>query len=144
MIALTLVAEVAGRRVAFDAASVEAVVDLGTVMPTPLAPAHLVGLVALRSRVASVIDTAAALGLDARCEGTRALVVLVDGHRYALKVDRIEDVSAPLSVDARVEAGAGTGWRAAAIGTVDTAGGFALLLDPARIVAGPAPQRLTA
>ena len=60
---LFLIAHIAGRGVAIDSAQVESVVDIGHVTPTPRVARHIRGLAALRSRVVTVIDTHAALGL---------------------------------------------------------------------------------
>ena len=50
MAELLLIARLAGRRVAFPAAEVEAVVELEGMSPAPRAAPHVAGLSALRSR----------------------------------------------------------------------------------------------
>lgn len=134
---LVLVARVAGQRVAFDAALIESVIDLGKVVPVPLARRHVSGLAATRSRVLTVIDAAAAIGLPSVSDGNRAIVILCDGHRYAVRVDTVDDVAAPIGELAPFETSTGQAWREVATGMVDTEFGFALLIDPARLVAGP-------
>lgn len=131
---LAVIADVGGRRVAFDAAAVESVVDLAAITPIPLAPPHVAGLSALRSRVVTVIDTALALGMGAPCRGHRGVAVVIDGHRYVLRVDGVENVVAPLSTDANPQ-GLDGKWRAVAKATVETTSGLALMLDPRRLVA---------
>ncbi|HWU73325.1 MAG TPA: chemotaxis protein CheW, partial [Sphingomonas sp.] len=82
---LFLIAHIAGRGVAIDSAQVESVVDIGAVIPTPRAAPHIRGLAALRSRVVTVIDTHAALGLPKLAiAGSRAVITVVDGHHYAV------------------------------------------------------------
>ena len=69
------------------------------------------GLAALRSRVVTVIDTHAALGLPPTGRGARAVITHVDGHHYAMLVDSLEDVAPfellPLSPGIALDAG----WR---------------------------------
>lgn len=92
--ALFLIAQIAGRTVAIESAQVESVVDLGAVVPVPRADRQVRGLTALRSRVVTVIDTRAALGLPpARTEANRAVITIVDGQHYAILVDALEDVA---------------------------------------------------
>lgn len=90
---LFLLAQIAGRTVAIQSAHVESVVDIGTVIPVPRAERHVRGLAALRSRVVTVIDTRAALGLEAsERDASRAIITVVDGHHYAILVDALDDV----------------------------------------------------
>src|SRR6476469_3179954 len=65
MATLLLIVRLAGERVAFPAADVEAVVEIDNVVPAPGTPPHVAGLAALRSRVLTVIDCPASLGLPA-------------------------------------------------------------------------------
>ncbi|WP_298813461.1 chemotaxis protein CheW [uncultured Sphingomonas sp.] len=91
---LQLVAHVGGRGILFDATEVDSVVDLPAVVPAPGAPATIRGLAALRSRVATVIETHRVLGLAGAGEGgTRGVVTMIDGHLYAIAVDTLEDVA---------------------------------------------------
>lgn len=92
---LHLVAHVAGCGVLFDAARIDSVVDLGEIVPAPGAAPAVLGLAAMRSRVATVIDTARLLRATTDRDGTpgRAVVTLVDGHLYALMVDTLQDVA---------------------------------------------------
>lgn len=102
MMPLFLIAQIAGRMVAIESTQVESVVDIGTVVPVPRAERQVRGLTALRSRVVTVIDTCAALGLPpATTPASRAVITIVEGHHYAVLVDALEDVApfdlAPLS-----------------------------------------------
>lgn len=99
---LFLIAQIAGRTVGIESHQVESVIDIGTIIPVPRAERQVRGLAALRSRVVTVIDTRAALGLEAGPdEATRAVITIVDGHHYAVLVDALDDVApfelAPLS-----------------------------------------------
>jgi purine-binding chemotaxis protein CheW len=133
---LVLIATIAGQRVAIDAARIESVVDLWQVVPVPMAPDHVLGLAAVRSRVLTVIDAAAAVGLHATGTGNRALVMDVDGHSYALRVDAVCDVTAAVGSVMPFDSAAGANWAGIATSTIDTEFGFALMIDPARMISG--------
>ncbi len=146
MTRLVLLAWIAGQRVAFDTAAIEAVVDIADAVPVPFAPARVLGLSAIRSQVMTVIDCADAVGARSPVAG-RALVATIDGHRYALRVDTVEDVISAVS-NAVLDDAATIGlmspaWRAIAAGRLDLDDGFAVIVDPARL-AGSAPLALAA
>ncbi len=135
---LYLIATIAGQPVAIRASMVESVVDISSVAPVPLAPRHVAGLAALRSRVLTVVCCECALGLPETARtGGRAVVVSIDGHHYGLLVGSIEDAreidEAPQPVRARLE----PGWARVALGMLDYDGESLLLIDPERIVSGP-------
>lgn len=134
---LYLIASIAGQPVAIRASMVDSVVDLGAIAPVPLAPPHVTGLAALRSKVLTVICCECSLGLAETPSSTsRAVVVNIDGHFYGLLVGSIEDArvidEAPQPIRARLE----PGWARVAIGMLEYDGEALLLIDPERIVAG--------
>lgn len=134
---LFLIAQIAGRAVAIDSRQVESVVDIGSIVPVPCADRQVMGLAALRSRVVTVIDTHAALGLPpAEIHPTRAVITLVEGHHYAILVDSLEDVApfdlAPLSAGIVLD----RGWRATGCGIVERAGEPILAIDLRALVPG--------
>jgi purine-binding chemotaxis protein CheW len=139
---LLLIVRLAGRRVAFPSAEVEAVVELEGVTPAPGAAPHVAGLSALRSRVLTVIDGLASLGFGraAARDLPEAIVVPSGGHTYALLVDAVEDVVEPSGAAAPVAAPIGPGWDRVALGMVEAGGDLLLLVDPHRLIAGPAAQ----
>ncbi len=139
---LLLIATVAGRRVAFPAAEVEAVVELEGLTPVPCAAPHVGGLSALRSRVLTVIDCLASLELGCATAGgvMEAIVVPSGGHTYALLVDRVEDVVESISTAVPAQAPLGAGWDRVALGMVEAAGDLLLLADPHALIAGPQTQ----
>lgn len=143
MDALKLIARVGGQSVAIPAAPIESVVEVEAITPVPLAPPHVAGLAALRSRVLTVIDTYAAIGIEPAplTQERQAVVVTVDGHLYGLLVDEVEDVVRVPGEASAVPAGLGAGWACAALGLIDLAGRSMLLLDPAKLVAGPPARR---
>ncbi|MBX3561755.1 MAG: chemotaxis protein CheW [Sphingomonas sp.] len=139
---LVLIVRLAGRRTAFPAAEVEAVVELEGLTPAPRAAPHVAGLSALRSRVLTVIDGLASLELGcAVAEGLiEAIVVNSGGHPYALLVDEVEDVVEAAGAPQPMRAPIGPGWDRIAIGMVDVGEDLLLLVDPHLIIAGPSAQ----
>lgn len=133
---LVLVATIAGEQIAIDAADIEAVVDLWQIVRVPLAPDHIIGIAAVRSRVLTVVDAAAAVGLRAKATGNRAIVINTGGHRYALRVDAIAEVVAPIGEVLNFDGPFGNHWNGVAKGTIDTPHGFAVFVDPSRLVQG--------
>ena len=134
---LALIATIGGHLVALDAAELDSVVDLWQVVPVPLAADHIIGLAAVRSRVLTVVDAAAAVGLRAKATGNRAIVVAVAGHHYALRVDSIAEVVVPSSALLPVDNSVAFNWRGVASAMIDTPHGYALVIDPAALVAVP-------
>jgi purine-binding chemotaxis protein CheW len=139
---LLLIARLAGRRIAFPASEVEAVVELEALTPAPGAARHVAGLASLRSRVLTVIDSVAALDLGATAEVSLASAIVVpsDGHTYALLVDAVEDVIETDATRTPVAAPVGAGWGRVALGMIEAEGGLFLLVDPHALIAGPAAQ----
>ena len=135
MTELFLLATVGGHDIAVEACQIDAVIDIGEVTPVPRADAAIRGLAALRSRVATVVDTRAVLGLGTTPAGVRrAVTTHVDGHLYAFLVDALDDVAPferqPLTGGIAL----GAGWRAAAAGLVERGGRPLLILDLAALV----------
>ncbi len=90
---LFLIATVADRTVAIAAEQVESVVDVGEIVPVPGASPHVRGIAALRSRVVTVISSRYVFGAPTGLTvARRAIVTVVDGHRYAILVNGLEDV----------------------------------------------------
>lgn len=135
---LYLIATISGQPVAIHASLVESVVDLGAIAPVPLAPPHVAGLAALRSKVLTVICCECALGFAPTARGPRrAVVIQLDGHHYGLVVGSIEDARVieqpPQPIRARLE----PGWARIAIGMLEYDGEALLLIDPKQLIAGP-------
>ena len=140
MAELLLIARLGGRRVAFPASAIEAVVELEGITPAPGAAPHVAGLAALRSRVLTVIDGLAALGLEGKgeVEARDAIVIPCDGHTYALIVEEVEDVIEADAPATKLSAPVGPGWARVATGTVEVGSELFLLVDPHALIAGPA------
>lgn len=136
--ALHLVARIGGCSVLFDTDRVASVVELGAAVPTPGAGSAVIGLAAMRSRIATVLDVRALMGLapaTPRSDGAvgHAVATVVDGHLYAIAVDRLEDVETfavapvPAGMNADVE-------RDFVCGVADGANETLLALDIDRLV----------
>lgn len=135
---LYLIVRIAGQTVALPATEVGSVVEIDAITPVPRAACHVAGLFALRSRVLTAIDSCAALGLGATSMDTlvNAVIVTVDGHGYALVVEQVQDVvtlPSPMPCTAVMSGG----WARVAIGQLLHEGNSLLLIDPARLIAGP-------
>lgn len=129
---LVLIVTISGRAAALRASDVHSVVELDNVVPVPRAPAHVVGLSALRSNTLTVVDAAAAMGVaGVRTPevGVRTPIVDHGGQRYALIVDDIDDVATAAGDPAPVPGEAGAGWQRASEGLIETDRGPALLLS---------------
>jgi purine-binding chemotaxis protein CheW len=146
MESLKLVARIAGQRIALAADAIESVVEVESVTPVPLASSHIAGLSALRSRVLTIIDSYAALGLGQapRRDMLQAIVVTVDNHLYGLLVDEVEDVVELSAEPKPLHAGLARGWGNVALGLVEHEGAALLLLDAVRIVSGPPATAIAA
>ncbi len=134
---LHLLVEIAGQRVAFAATAIEAVADLGDVVPIPFAPAHVAGLAAIRSQLVTVVDASVAVGAGPGTNAARAVLINHEGHRFAIGVDRVIDVVDDATCDPLETVPLSPEWRAVATGRLTTLNGFALLLDPARLINPP-------
>jgi purine-binding chemotaxis protein CheW len=111
--ALHLVARVGDRGLLFDAERVDSVVEVHSTVPAPGAAPAVVGLAAMRSRVATVIDVRALFGgtpMERDGKGGRAVATLVDGHLYAIAVDALEDVATFTLEPAPIAQGAAGEW----------------------------------
>ena len=138
---LLLIVMLSGERIAVLASDVETVVEIEALTPVPRAGDHVVGLAALRSRVLTVIDCKAALEPGARIAEPRdAMVVVSDGHPYALLVDRVEDVVEASGEIAPVPSTLGSGWKGVAKGYVSAEGRLFLLVDVHALIGGPIAQ----
>jgi purine-binding chemotaxis protein CheW len=137
-----LLVSICGELAGIDSAIIRSVVELDSVTPVPRAPEHIAGLAALRSRAMTVVDCRRSLELPpvTYADKSLAVVVEIDEYLYALVVDGVEEV-VPLDGDpAEVRADLQSGWARAALGMIESSAGPALMLDPARLIQGPAKR----
>lgn len=133
-----LLVTIVNQPAALPVAAVEAVIEVGRLIPAPCSPAMVAGLMTLRGRVLTVIDPAARLGLARHCPlPDIAVVVSVRGHDYALLVDSAEEVytvadadrlSAPVTLAA--------GWPEIERGLARLGGQTAICLDLDTLING--------
>jgi purine-binding chemotaxis protein CheW len=132
---IVLIGEIGLQKIAFRASAIEAVVNISAVVPIPFAPRQVLGLSAIRSQVVTVVDCGIAVG-GAACGPTgRSVLTLIDGHRYALRIDAIDDVANHRILLGCSELPLVGRWRSFVIGRVDLQDCFALLVDPALLIA---------
>lgn len=130
MTELFLLACLDGHDIAMDARQIDAVVDIGRVIPVPRTDPTIRGLAALRSRVATVIDTRMVLGLEPTPPGPRrAVTASIDGHLYAFLVDSLDDVAPFTRQPLTGGAALGAAWRSAAAGLIERDGRPLLIID---------------
>lgn len=136
---LLVMAQIAGRRCAIPAHDVKSVIEIGAVTPVPCSPDFIDGIAAMRSQALTVIDCRRALGMDPDpwALDDRAIVVLVEGHFYALRIDSIEDITTAVGEPEAVPGGFGKQWSRVATGMVETSAGPALLIDLPLLIGGP-------
>lgn len=135
MTELFVLGRIGGQQVAFDATCIEAVVDISMVVSVPLAADHVIGLAAIRSQVITVIDGSVATGGGHGPPTGPAVVAEIEGHRYAIRVDRIDDVVAAELHSASETVPMAQQWRALAVGVIETGDMFAVVVDPVRLIA---------
>ena len=96
---LFLIVVIAGTEVAIRSDCIESVVSVGEVVAVPQTDPLIAGLIALRSRVLTLIDCqfAVTARVSENKSGMLAVIATISGHPYALKVEAVRDV---VSVDA--------------------------------------------
>jgi purine-binding chemotaxis protein CheW len=137
-----LLVSIADERAAFASEIIRSVVELDGITPVARAPEHIAGLAALRSRAMTVVDCRCALELaEADAPMALAVVVELDDFLYALVVDAVEEVVPFDTEPSEIRADLLPGWARAATGMVETSVGPALVLDPAKLIEGPAKRK---
>jgi purine-binding chemotaxis protein CheW len=91
---LFLIAVIAGTEVAISSDCIESVVTIGEVIDVPQSDPLVAGLIALRSRVLTLIDCQYAVTAKRETGSSNALAVIaaIGGHPYALMVEAVKDV----------------------------------------------------
>jgi len=137
-----LLVSIAGERAAIASEIIRSVVELEAITPVPRSPEHIAGLAALRSRAMTVVDCRGSLELPAAEAGALlAVVVELEEFLYALLVDAVEEVVPFDGEPSEIRADLLPGWARAALGMVETTAGPALVLDPAKLIEGPAKRK---
>ena len=137
-----LLISVAGERAAIASDIIRSVVELDAITPVPRSPEHIAGLAALRSRAMTVVDCRSSLALAEASDPTRlAVVVDIEGFLYALLVDDVVEVVPFDGEPNELRADLLPGWARASVGMVETTAGPALVLDPVKLIEGPAKRK---
>ena len=127
-----LLAQLAGRQIAFPAHQIDSIVELGKVTPAPRSPAYIEGLSTLRSKSLTVINCKSVLGIaddESAPDGIRLAAVVKHGaHHYALILDDVQDVVEPQHEPEPVLGGVGKEWARVASGVVETEVGTTLMM----------------
>ena len=79
--------------------------------------------------------------LEADEPGLLAVVVELDEFLYALVVDAVEEVVPFDTEPSEIRADLLPGWARTALGMVETSAGPALVLDPVKLIEGPAKRK---
>ena len=143
---LFLFASIAGSPIAIRASEIEAVVRLGDVVPIPLAPAHVRGLAALRSRVLTIIDMQARVFGPESGGRSAGLAVIADiaAHSYGFLVDSVSDIcDAPEGIRP-IRGRIAPAWLSFVSGLVEQDGRSHLLLTLSDFVSAPGSNALAA
>lgn len=131
---LFLVGRIGHSWIGISAEQVEAVVPMGEVVPVPHAPAAVKGLVAIRSRLLTLIDTNVLIGQGVSADGALMMIISDAGHGYALTIDEVDDVVA-LDELKPVSAILASGWQGIATQMADNAGRAILIVEPPLLIA---------
>ncbi|MEQ1726312.1 MAG: chemotaxis protein CheW [Sphingopyxis sp.] len=140
---LFLIGRIGTDWVGFPAEQIEAVVPLANAVPVPHAPPSVRGMVAIRSRLLTLIDTPIVVGSGETTPGAPMVIITLDGHGYALTLDAVDDVVALAAPEALVAPLVGR-WPELAYAMAEHAGRTILIVEPARLVAAAANDQATA
>lgn len=130
-----------GQQVALRALQVQTLILLGAIVPVPHAPAHILGLTSVRSRVLTVVDPARLLRSESANAVTRdkdrhAVIMEVAGHGYAVVVEAVLNVTDALGALDPVPDDLGPEWAEMAEGIIETDLGPLLVLKGDELVSG--------
>lgn len=129
---LYLIAVVSGVEVAICSECIESVVTIGDVITVPKCDPLVAGLMALRSRVLTLIDCQYAITGNRRVVGQQCHAVIVDvgGHSYALAVDAVRDVVSVQLETIKRATRLDVRWSALASEIADVDGRILMILSP--------------
>lgn len=133
---LFLVCHVGKCVIALPATQIEAVATCGDIVPVPHSPHSVAGLVAVRSRLLTLIDLALLAG---ECAGSPVdsrlmIITSVDGHCYGLQIDAVDDVVELASLR-DPPANLAPGWHSLTSRICDHLGRVILIIQPADVIA---------
>lgn len=129
-----LVGRVGETWIGLHAGFIEAIVPVSDIVPVPHAPRAVRGLVAVRSRLLTLIDSAEVAGCGVDAPSALMVIVSIDGHAYGLTLDQADDVVTFDMLHA-VPVALANGWQALADQMADHDGRVVLIVSPTRLVA---------
>lgn len=134
---LYLLAVIAGVEVAISSDYIESVVTIGDVVDVPNSDPLVAGLMALRSRVLTLIDCQFAVTGVSRTIAAKshAVIVEIGGHSYALSVDAVRDVISLESDAIKPASRLDSRWAALAVEVADKEGRILMILSPELLLA---------
>lgn len=85
---------VRGTLFGFDAQIVQEVIRVGTVTPVPHAPAEVLGVINLRGKIVTLLDTGLLLGFPPGSPDTQNRIFVIEdkGEFFGMLVDRVDEV----------------------------------------------------
>jgi purine-binding chemotaxis protein CheW len=140
---LYLIAIIAGKRIAIDAQLVEAVVQVGDVIPVPKAYPIVAGLYALRSRVLTLIDCQYRVTGQPADPTAMPLAVIasVGNSQFGFLVEKVIDVASTSATELQpLPATAGI-WTEFVVGHADFDNQPVMLIDLQKLLARDVMQR---
>jgi purine-binding chemotaxis protein CheW len=133
MATLFLIAVIAGTEVAISSDSIESVVTLGDVVKVPQCDPLVAGLIAIRSRVLTLIDCQfavtgqpCAIGQD----NNFAVLSEIAGRSYALMIEKVKDVVTVTQDAIKPARKLDRRWSAIVSGVVEIDGKLVMILSP--------------
>ena len=132
---LHFVARIGDEWVAMPAHSVESVSRIGAIVPVPGAPDVIRGMVAVRSRILTLVDTARLLGESPVADPAdeSMVVITVGGHGYGLTLSQIDDV-VPISQFLPSPAHLSPHWKRLRPQLAEYRGQLLLVVEPAAVI----------
>jgi purine-binding chemotaxis protein CheW len=127
---------IAGRDVVLPASKVDSVVNIGDIIPVPYVEPHICGLFAMRSKVVTLIDSQwfiTGKKADIADAGT-GVVVSIDGHVYALMVDKVCDIFEAANGPKKLPSSAGSGWDVLGTNILEVDGAALLVIEPEYLI----------
>jgi purine-binding chemotaxis protein CheW len=142
MQSLFLIAEIAGSCIAVNSATVESVIHIGDIVPVPKCHPNIAGLVALRSRVLTLIDCQYAITNEKKVpkKGDLAIISEINGHFYGLLVDSVSEAIEIDPVSYVHDIKLAHAWHEITTNVARVGEDLLLIIDPSILVTGSLAQ----
>jgi len=133
---LFLLARIADTEVALSCEHIESVVNIGEIVPVPRSDPVVAGLIALRSRVLTLIDCQYRI-TAMRAEpkpGALAAIASVGGHGFGLLVDQVQEVIEIAPHAVMPASRLGPDWSPLVREVAEIEGRLVMIVDPASLL----------